>query len=93
MNARFGQNFTYKNKSIQSKKDDKKLSDIVCDYCHISRHMRDNCFALHTYPEWHGLYRQPKPKPRSGKSKKNAVTVVNSVMNSDTATASLKKDL
>lgn len=47
MNARFGQNSASKNKLMSYKKDDKKSSDIVCDYCHLSGHMRDKCFALH----------------------------------------------
>lgn len=56
----------------------KKQSDsanVQCDYCHLSGHSRDKCFALHGYPDWHRLHGQPKPKVKIDNSNKaNAVT-------------------
>lgn len=42
--------------------------NLQCDYCNMSGHTRDKCFCLHGYPDWHKLYGQPKPKPRSAHS-------------------------
>lgn len=38
MNARFVTNHPAKNKTTQTKQDDKKLSDVICDYCNLSGH-------------------------------------------------------
>ncbi|XP_074346924.1 uncharacterized protein LOC141685736 [Apium graveolens] len=39
-------------------------TDLFCDYCHNSGHIRDKCFCLHGYPDWHRLFGKPKPKPK-----------------------------
>ena len=62
MNARF-QSTTNTNKAKPKREDRKGLNTgQVCDYCHLSGHIKDKCFALHGYPEWHKLYGQPKPR-------------------------------
>lgn len=78
-NAAMNVRFSAKNKSNQ-KKDEKKAVDtsLICDYCKLTGHVRDKCFALHGYPDWHRLYGQPKPKPKAQNKKvqipANAVT-------------------
>nr|XP_017219010.1 PREDICTED: uncharacterized protein LOC108196294 [Daucus carota subsp. sativus] len=56
-----------------AKKEEKKGSDLTCDYCKMSGHTRDKCFALHGYPEWHRLHGQPKPKIRNQPNKQSTV--------------------
>ncbi|XP_074378371.1 uncharacterized protein LOC141719908 [Apium graveolens] len=65
-------------KSFVTKKDDKKASDVVCDYCSMSGHSREKCFALHGYPEWYRLFGHPKPKIKHN-VKKSATANVQSV--------------
>lgn len=50
--------------SNKSKQNFPKKSDNseVCDYCHNSGHIREKCFFLHGYPDWHRLHGKPKPK-------------------------------
>ena len=59
MNVKLNNNFKAKN--------NKKSPDpnISCEYCHLPGHLKDKCFALHSYPEWHRLQGQPKPKPKN----------------------------
>lgn len=77
MNAKFTQLGI--NKSMfQSKKDDRKGTDVVCAYCKFTGQFEDKCFALHDYPEWHRLYEKPKPKIRNQAIKKGAANFVNS---------------
>lgn len=45
-----------KPKQLMTKKDDKKESYVVCDYCNMSRHSREKFFAFHGYLEWHRLF-------------------------------------
>lgn len=78
MNARFNST-VHKSKQYQNRKDNKKVNDVVCDYCNLSGHTREKCFALHGYPEWHRLYGQPKPTPQPGNNKKSAALVTTSV--------------
>ncbi|XP_074351730.1 uncharacterized protein LOC141690873 [Apium graveolens] len=58
--------------AMQTQKDECKVNDIslICDYCKLTGHVKDKCFALHGYPDWHRLYGQPKPKIRNTASKK-----------------------
>ena len=75
MNARFNNvNSGNKNK-FTGKREERKVNDssVMCDYCHLSGHGRDKCFALHGYPDWHRLYGQPKPKVK-GKTAMNVST-------------------
>lgn len=37
---------------------------VVCDYCHMSGHLKDKCYCIHGYPSWHQLFGKPKPKPK-----------------------------
>ncbi|XP_074368430.1 uncharacterized protein LOC141708615 [Apium graveolens] len=55
----------------------KKFTDssVMCDYCKMQGHMKDKCFTLHGYPDWHRLYGQPKPKVKSAQRKFNANAV------------------
>lgn len=76
-NAKFSTSSTPPKNKISSKKDDKKNSDAVCDYCKFTGHTRDKCFALNGYPEWHRLYGQPKPKIKVQNVKKSAVNSPN----------------
>lgn len=46
------------------KKSTTDSANMFCDYCQNSGHLRDKCFCLHGYPEWHRLHGKPKPKPR-----------------------------
>ncbi|XP_074346502.1 uncharacterized protein LOC141685288 [Apium graveolens] len=54
------------NGSAPSGMSKKTTSDaLVCDICHLKGHIRDTCFCLHGYPQWHRLFGKPKPKPRA----------------------------
>lgn len=59
----------------KSKQTQRKVTDpsLHCDYCNLSGHLKEKCFALHGYPDWHRLHGQPKPKPRAPKRIFNAV--------------------
>lgn len=39
-------------------------SNMLCEFCNLTRHVKEKCFALHGYLEWHRLHGQPKPKPK-----------------------------
>ncbi|XP_074371895.1 uncharacterized protein LOC141712750 [Apium graveolens] len=77
MNARFIHNNNQR-KSGSFRRDDRRNPDtaIECEYCHLSGHNRDKCFALHGYPEWHRLHGKPKPKIRASSTKQSAATVI-----------------
>lgn len=81
MNVSDGQFQGYKNKSHVSRNKDKKSTDasIVCDYCALTGHTREKCFALHGYPEWHRLHGHPKPKIRTNNKKTAAHVISNAV--------------
>lgn len=36
--------------------------NLQCEFCQNTGHLKDKCFYLHGYPEWHKLYGKPKPK-------------------------------
>lgn len=59
-NAAMNVRFTSMNKSSNQKNDDKKVVDtsLIYDYSKLTRYVRDKCFELHGYSEWHRLYRQ-----------------------------------
>lgn len=56
----------YANKSQNKGIFGKKSGDpsIICDYCHMSGHLKDKCYCIYGYPNWHKLFSKPKPKPR-----------------------------
>ncbi|XP_074378584.1 uncharacterized protein LOC141720128 [Apium graveolens] len=31
-------------------------SAVVCEYCHMTGHVKEKCFFLHGYPPWHRLH-------------------------------------
>lgn len=55
------------NKSQVKSVTQKKTGDssIICDFCHMTGHLRDKCYCIHGYPSWHKLFGKPKPKPRT----------------------------
>lgn len=57
---------TQRGNSTQSGFTKKTVNDpsLLCDFCHMQGHTRDNCFCVVGYPAWHRLYGKPKPKPR-----------------------------
>lgn len=61
-------------------------NSIICEYCKLTGHSKEKCFALHGYPEWHRFYGQPKPKPRFNNNKKVAahVTAQTAIQNETT---------
>lgn len=56
----------------------KQSSDAYCDYCNTAGHVREKCFCLHGYPDWHKLYGKPKPKPRKPYSSQAPASVLKS---------------
>lgn len=54
-------------------------SSVVCDYCHMSGHLRDKCYCIHGYPSWHKLFGKPKPKPKFLTNRNSVVANVTSV--------------
>lgn len=92
MNTRFSHSGP-KNK-FAVKKEDKKGNDssVVCDYCHLSGHTREKCFALHGYPDWHRLYGQPKPKVKN-KFAANAISQAKTTGTTSTSECSQNQKL
>lgn len=39
-------------------------SSVICDYCHMSGHLKNKCYCIHGYPSWHKLYGKPKRKSK-----------------------------
>lgn len=70
---------------IQFKKTFTKKSDssLICDYCHMSGHLRDKCYCIHGYPAWHRLFGKPKPNPKYLTSSTNTVVAAVSQMPTD----------
>lgn len=62
-----------KNQSVGGRKNDA----VVCDYFHMSGHMRDKCYCIHGYPTRHKLFGKPKPKPKFLKERNSVVASVN----------------
>lgn len=54
-------------------------SSVDCDSCKRTGHLKEKCFVLHGYPNWHSLYGQPKPKLRTNVKPKAIVTTDNTV--------------
>lgn len=57
----------------------------VCDYCHMTGHIKDKCFCLHGYPNWHRIFGKPKPKPRLNLSNAGTRPVTTAQVNTMTA--------
>lgn len=59
----------------------KKNSDsyVICDYCHMSGHLKEKCYCIHGYPSWHKFFGKPKPKPRFLTAKNSVVANVTQV--------------
>lgn len=90
MHTKFTPSITAGNKS----KFNRKLNDSAnCDYCHLSGHNKEKCFALHGYPEWHRLHGQPKPKIRNSNGKKFNATAnaVNTSVSQTTSPAAIQE--
>lgn len=49
---------------------------MVCDYCHMTRHLKNICYCIHGYPSWHKLFGKPKPQPRFIKEKGSLIANV-----------------
>lgn len=67
MNVKYNNLSKFKNSGTTATSQKKQLSDAIgvfCDYCQNSGHIRDKCFCLHGYPDWHRLHGKPKPKPK-----------------------------
>lgn len=50
--------------------------EIVCEFSHMTGHSNDKCFCICGYPEWHKLYRKPKPRTRNLNAQKKFVANV-----------------
>ncbi|XP_074373832.1 uncharacterized protein LOC141714199 [Apium graveolens] len=55
------------------------IAAVVCDYCHMTGHLKDKCYCIHGYPSWHKLFGKPKPKPKLLQSKSAVVANVQQV--------------
>ncbi|XP_074339691.1 uncharacterized protein LOC141677589 [Apium graveolens] len=56
----------------------KKGSDatIICEFCHMSGHLKEKCYCIHGYPSWHRLFGKPKPKPKNLTPRNSVVATV-----------------
>ncbi|KAL8116037.1 hypothetical protein AgCh_022503 [Apium graveolens] len=56
----------------------RKITDgsMVCDFCHMSGHLKEKCYCIHGYPSWHKLFGKPKPKPKFLQNKNSIVAQV-----------------
>lgn len=66
----------------------------MCDYCKMQGHVKDKCFSLHGYPDWHRLHGEPKPKIKSNlrKYNTNAATSTESVYFHKPTAANVSKE-
>lgn len=57
---------SYPAKSQNRFSQNKKSTDssVICDYCHMTGHLKEKCYCIHGYPSWHKLFGKPKPKPK-----------------------------
>ncbi|XP_074352914.1 uncharacterized protein LOC141692072 [Apium graveolens] len=62
-------------------------SSVVCDYCHMTGHLRDKCYCIHGYPSWHKLFGKPKPKPKFLKERNSVVASVSTIDNGESMTS------
>lgn len=90
MNVRvFPQNSGNKSKITSTRKYERKVNDayLICDYYKLTGHVKDKCFALHGYPDWHRLYGQPKPKIRTSATKKDIAHVTHQNNSTDASSS------
>ncbi|XP_074340197.1 uncharacterized protein LOC141677941 [Apium graveolens] len=62
MNVRFNNKFKPFNPTGNVQKRASNDHNVLCEFCQNPGHLKDKCFYLHGYPEWHKLYGKPKPK-------------------------------
>lgn len=54
----------------------KRDTYLICDFCHMTGHLKDKCYFIHGYPSWHKLFGKPKPKPRLSNPKSSVMASV-----------------
>lgn len=62
MNVRFNSKIKLSNPTGNVSKRVPNDCNLLCEFCQNPGHLKDKCFYLHGYPEWHKLYGKPKPK-------------------------------
>lgn len=65
-------------KSQTNKKSSEK-SSLICDFCHMSGHLKEKCYCIHGYPSWHRFFGKPKPKPKNVMPRNSVVANVTQV--------------
>lgn len=62
MNVRFNNRPIVPNSSGSMPRKVSNDLNLLCEFCQNTGHLKNKCFYLHGYPEWHKLYGKPKPK-------------------------------
>ncbi|XP_074323717.1 uncharacterized protein LOC141660627 [Apium graveolens] len=85
-------NYSGKNQQPKFNSHKKVDSTVICDFCHISGHLKDKCYCIHDYPSWHKLFGKPKPKPKFITARNSVVANVQTHGNSEDTSVMVGKE-
>lgn len=61
MNVKSSNSGKFRSKSMHNSA---KNTSMICEFFHMSGHLKATCYCIHGYPSWHRLFGKPKPKPK-----------------------------
>ncbi|XP_074378112.1 uncharacterized protein LOC141719636 [Apium graveolens] len=91
-NVRVKSNYSGKNQQPKFNSHKKVDSTVICDFCHMSGHLKDKCYCIHGYPSWHKLFGKPKLKPKFITARNSVVANVQTHGNSEDTSVMVGKE-